>query len=87
VKFVEHLQVVQQAAYVVVRVRPDFLGANVFENWFRLLGVVPKIRLVRNAFFVFYFGLFAIVVKDTSSKPPHGLSCLSTVRWSWLDVI
>jgi hypothetical protein len=43
---------------------------------------------MRNPFFVFYLGFFAIVVKDTSSKPPHGLSSLSTVLWScWSGLI
>jgi len=52
---------------------PKFFGANAFENYFCLLGVVPEIGLVGNLFFVSYFCNLAIVVKDTALGRQHGL--------------
>jgi hypothetical protein len=67
---------------LVKGIRPDFFGPDIFQDEFGLFGIVPKISLVGDEFFVFYFGNLAIVVKDTSSRPPHGSSSLSTVLWS-----
>jgi len=61
---------------------PDLFGPDTSQNGFSLLGIVPKIGLVGDELLVFYFGNLAIVVKDTSSRPPHGSSSLSTVLWS-----
>jgi hypothetical protein len=61
---------------------PHLLGPDIFQDGLGLLGIIPKISLMRDEFFVVYFGNLAIVVKDTSSRPPHGSSSLSTVLWS-----
>ena len=76
-KFIEYFQVVQLFAYFFVSIRPDFLGAYFFQREFGLFGVGPEIGLLCDALFVFNFYFLAIVVKDTSSKPLHGLSDLS----------
>jgi hypothetical protein len=54
-------------------ISPDLLGPDVLENCFGLLGTVPEVRLVRDSLLVFYFGLLAIVVKDTSSRRRYDL--------------
>ncbi|MBI1766789.1 MAG: hypothetical protein HYR67_00260, partial [Bacteroidetes bacterium] len=46
VKFVEHFKVIQLLGDFAICVRPDFFGPDVFQDGFRLLGVIPKIRLM-----------------------------------------
>jgi len=87
VKFIEHVQIFNLFVYPFKSVGPDFLGPYTVKNNFSLLGVIPKIRLMGDAFFVFYFVDLAIVVKDTSSRQPRGPSSLSTVLWSWVKKI
>lgn len=81
-KFIENFEVVELLVYFFIRVGPDFLRADVLQDDFRLFGVVPKIVLLGDAFFVFDFYFLTIVVKDTSSKPRHGPSSLSIGRCS-----
>jgi hypothetical protein len=82
VKFIKHLEVLHLFVDFFKGVSPNLLGPDIFKDGFGLPGVVPKISLVGDEFFVFYFVDLAIVVKDTSSRPPHGSSSLSTAQWS-----
>ena len=79
-ELVEHVQVIGLFAHRLIGVSPYFLCPDVLQDRFGLLGVIPKISLLCNTFFVFDFYALAIVVKDTSSVPQYGLSSLSTVR-------
>jgi hypothetical protein len=45
---------------------PGFDSADFTQQLFRFFGIVPKIRRMRNLFFIFNFGYFMIDVKDTS---------------------
>jgi hypothetical protein len=72
-KLIEHIQVIQLLVYPFKRIGPYLFGADAFQNTFGLAWVVPEIGLVGYGLFVFYFNNLTIVVKDTSSKPTHGL--------------
>jgi hypothetical protein len=73
VEFIQNFQVIKLLADLVEGIGPDFLGPDVLQDGFGLLWVVPEIRLVRDPLLVFYFGLLAIVVKDTSSRRRYDL--------------
>jgi hypothetical protein len=82
VKFVENFQVFDRLIYTVVGIRPDFLGADVFQDCFGLTWVVPEVVLMRDAFLVFDLYAFTIVVKDTSLGRRRGPLDLLVVRKS-----
>ena len=83
-KLVQDFQIIELLCQLIERIGPDFFWANALEDDFRLLGVVPKFGLVRDAFFVFYFRFLAIVVKDTSVRRRRGLLSLSGFLRSWI---
>jgi hypothetical protein len=76
-KFVEHLEVFDELVHTFVGVGPDLLRADVFKDCFRLPWVVPEVVLMRDAFLVFDFYAFTIVVKDTSLGRRRGPLSLS----------
>jgi len=76
-EFLQHFQVVNFFVDNFIGIGPDLLGPDVLQDNFRLFGVVPEISLLADSFFVFDFYSLAIVVKDTSSRQPHGPSNLS----------
>jgi hypothetical protein len=82
VKFIQYLEVINLFVDSIIGIRPDFLGADVFQDYFGLFGIIPEISLLADSLFVFDFYSLAIVVKDTSSRQPRGPSSLSTVQWS-----
>jgi hypothetical protein len=49
---------------------------------FCFFGIIPEIGIQGLLFFVGYLGFFASDVKDTSSKPQHGLLYLYAVQRS-----
>jgi len=55
---------------------PFLFGAQVFDDQFGFLGVVPKIRCESLFFFVGNFDQFGIDVKDTSSALQGALQYL-----------
>jgi hypothetical protein len=73
VKFIEHLEVIELLAHLVIGVSPDFFSPDIFQNGFCLLWVVPEIGLMCDALLVLYLGSLAIVVKDTSSRRRYDL--------------
>jgi len=52
---------------------------------FCFFGIIPEIGIQGLLFFVGYFDFLASYVKDTSSKPQHGLLNLYAVQRSRLQ--
>jgi hypothetical protein len=79
-KLIEHVEVVDCFGHSLIGIGPDFLGPDILQDGFGLLGIIPEIGLVRDPLLVFDFYAFAIVVKDTSSRQPLWPSRLSAGR-------
>jgi hypothetical protein len=69
-EFNEHLEIVEQAAYMGKMISPHFFVANLLQYFFCFRWLIPKIGLFGLALFEFEFGQFTFDVKDASSAHP-----------------
>jgi hypothetical protein len=58
----------------MVHFRPILIVLDIFQDGRGTLVVIPESRGQRQLFIVVDFGYAVIVVKETSSRPKHGLS-------------
>jgi hypothetical protein len=79
----EHVEVVNGLFGGLVVVGPDLDALQFLERGLGFLGVVPEAGGLALLFQVSYLGFAVIVVKGTSSRPPHGLSGLSLGQQSF----